>query len=273
MRGYLLLAAALCARAAEDPREIVRRAVEYDVQYASRVRQYTFLEREDNRQLDAKGNIKERRLRTWDVTLLEGTPYRRLVGRDDKPLPEAEQKFEEDKLKHNLELRRHETPEQRRVRVEEARKKEEKTRGPVREIPDAFHFRLAGEEKIDGVDTWVIEGTPRPGFRPKAQMAFFFPKVRGKLWITKADDRWVRVEAESIDTISFGLILARVAKGATIRIDQVRVNEEVWLPRRIDVAANARLAIFKVWRGRLEYTYDKYRRFQAESRVVTGSGQ
>jgi hypothetical protein len=272
MRLCLLLAAALAA-SAQDPREMVRRAVEYDVKYANLVRQYTFIERENNRQLDAKGNVKEKRLRTWDVTLLEGSPYRRLIARDDKPLPEAEQKFEEDKLKHNLELRRHETPEQRRVRLEEARRKEEKTRAPIREIPDAFDFRLLGEDKVDGVDTWVIEGTPRPGYRPKASMAFFFPKVKGKLWITKADNRWAKAEAESIDTISFGAILARVAKGAAIRIEQVRVNDEVWLPRRIDIAANARIALFKVWRGRLEYTYDKYRKFQAESRVVPATEQ
>jgi hypothetical protein len=99
-------------------------------------------------------------------------------------------------------------------------------------------------------------------------MAFFFPKVKGKLWITKTDNRWVRADAESVETISFGAILARVAKGAKIRIEQARVNSEVWLPRRIDISANARIALFKMWRGRMEYTYDKYRKFQAESRVV-----
>ena len=88
------------------------------------------------------------------------------------------------------------------------------------------------------------------------------------MWISKSDSQWVKVEAESIDTITFGLILARVAKGARIRIEQTRVNNEVWLPLRIDILASARLALFKTFHGEVEVTYRDYKKFQADSRIV-----
>ncbi len=45
------------------------------------------------------------------MTLLEGSPYRRLVARNDQPLSPKEQKKEEDKLRRSIEERRKETAE------------------------------------------------------------------------------------------------------------------------------------------------------------------
>jgi hypothetical protein len=172
-------------------------------------------------------------------------------------------------VKHNQDTRKVETPEQREARLAEARRRIERQHAPIREIPAAFDFRLLREEKYEGQDVWVIEATPKKGYKPISRVTSFFPKVRGTLWIAKSDYSWVKSEAESIDTISFAAIIARVAKGAAIRIEQTRVNGEVWLPKRIDVSATARLALVKVWRGRLETTYSNYRKFQAQSRLVT----
>jgi hypothetical protein len=269
VRLSLWLALAVSVSAAEDPREIVRRSVESDSKYLDLVRQYTFLERNETRQLDSKGNVKDRDARTWDITLLEGSPYRRLIARDDKPLPPREEAKEQEKLRKSIEGRKSETPEQRQARIDDARRRLEKQRAPAKELPEAFDFRLAGEEKVDGLDVWVIECTPRKGYKPRASLASFFPKVKGRLWIAKKDYQWVRVEAESIETISFGAILARVAKGATIKIQQTRVNNEVWLPKRIEIAATARIALIKVFRGQVEMTYNQYKKFQAESRIVS----
>ena len=36
----------------------------------------------------------------------------------------------------------------------------------LKELPDAFTFKLAGEEAINGGDAYVIEGMPKPGYRP-----------------------------------------------------------------------------------------------------------
>lgn len=275
MRLCLFLAAAISVSAAavEDPREIVRRSVNVDSKYLALIRQYTFIERNQTTQFDSKGKVKEQSSRTWDTTLLEGSPYRRLLARDDKPLSPEEEAKEQEKLRNSIAGRKNETPEQRNARIDEARRRQEKQRAPIKEVPEAFDFKIVGEEKIKGVDVWVIDATAKPGYKPRASMAFFFPKVKGRLWIAKSDYQWVRAEGESVETITFGGILARVGKGATIRIEQVRVNDEVWLPSRIDIAATARIALLKVFRGKVEMTFDKYRKFQADSRIVNVTEQ
>jgi hypothetical protein len=79
----------------------------------------------------------------------------------------------------------------------------------------------------------------------------------------------VRIDLESLDTITFAGFLVRVAKGTRARIETVRVNNEVWLPKRIEVKGSVRIALLKVVRGEFIFTYSDYKKFQADSRVIT----
>ncbi|MFN7993226.1 MAG: hypothetical protein U0Q18_06480 [Bryobacteraceae bacterium] len=269
MRALLFLAAACSLTAAEDPREIVRRSVELMDRNLAVARNYTFLERSEVRELDGDGRVKSRKIRQYDVTLLEGSPYRRLVGRDDHPLPPEEDHAEEKKLKDSIAARQKESAAQREKRVAEWQKKSERQRESLREIPDAFDYRIVGNESIEGRDAWLIEATPHRGYGAKTSLAKFFPKLRGKLWIDKLDYQWVRTQAEATDTISYGLLIARLAKGARLDFEMTRVNNEVWLPSRITASGSARIALFKKFRIDSDTTYSKYRKFQADSRIVS----
>ena len=62
----------------------------------------------------APARVKNRSVVTYDVTLLEGSPYRRLVARNDQPLPPEEEKKEEEKLRRSIEERSKETPEEKK---------------------------------------------------------------------------------------------------------------------------------------------------------------
>src|ERR1039457_345332 len=99
VRLFAIAACIPAILAAQDAKEIVRSAVQVNDRNEEISRNYTYLERQDLRVLDGSGRVKDRKIQTWDITLLEGSPYRRLVARDDKPLPPAEQKKEEEKLR------------------------------------------------------------------------------------------------------------------------------------------------------------------------------
>src|SRR3954454_25215737 len=119
--------------AAQDPVELVRRATELDRRNTEVARNYTYLQRQEQRDTDSNGRVKKTESTTFDVTLLEGSPYRRLVARNDRPLSAKEQQQEEAKLQKSIEERRGETPEQRDRRVAEWERKQEKQREPIRE--------------------------------------------------------------------------------------------------------------------------------------------
>jgi len=272
MRLIWLLAAIPAILTAQDPRDIIRRAVALDRKDLEISRNYTFLERQEVRTLDGSGHVKSTEIRTYDVTLLDGSPYRRLVTRNDQPLSAAEQKEEEKKLESSNEQRRKESEEQRRKRIADWERRQEKQREPLREIPDAFQFRQVGQEVLNGGRAWVIDATPKPGYKAKLSSASFLSRVKARFWIDQADYQWIKVEMESLDTISFGGILVRLAKGSRLAIEQTRVNNEVWLLKHISLQAAARVLLVKSYRRDIDITYSDYKKFQVNSRVI-GAGQ
>jgi hypothetical protein len=268
MRLVALLTCCSAVAFAQDAREIVLRSVEIDDGNERIARNYTYVERNETRQVDASGRLKEKRILTHDVTLLEQSPYRRLIARDDQPLSAAEERKEQEKLRMSIEDRRKESPARRAKRLASWEEKRRKDREFLREIPDAFDFRIAGEEPVNGQDAWIIEATPRPGYRPRSSAARFLPKFKGRLWIAKQDSAWVRAEVEAIDNISIGVFLARFQKGARLEFEQTRVNGEVWLPKFVRAAVAARVVLVKSIRAEVDITYKDYRKFSSESRVV-----
>lgn len=269
MRPLLLclLLASPAAFAQMDAREIVRRSVEADNRNFELSKDYTYIERSVSKMQEGGGKSKDQD-RTYDVSFLYGRPYRKLIERNGKPLDAAEARTEEEKLAKASAERARESESERRKRIAEREKQREEQRRFLREVPDAYDFKLLGEEVRSGRPAWIVEATPRSGYRPRDSRARILPKVRGKLWIDKQLYQWVRVEGETLDTISFGLFLARLAKGTAFEFEQTRVNDEVWLPRSVHVKLDARLALLKRIRGEAGASYSNYRKFQAESRML-----
>ena len=240
----------------------------HDEENWRRARSYTFIERVEERQAGSGGVLKPGGSRTFDVTLLEGSPYRRLIARDDKPLPADEERKEREKLEKSIGERRKESEADRLKRISDWQKRRDRDRALFREIADAFDFTLEGEKALGSRTVYVIAGVPRPGYQPKDSRGRMFAKFKGRLWIDKSDLRWVRVESETVDTISFGWFLARLAKGMRFEIEQDKINNDVWMTRSIRLNGVARLGMVKKLGGQVEITYRDFRKFQTDSAIV-----
>lgn len=261
--------AGLTALFAQDAREIVRKSVELDQANWLRMKDYTWVARETERHLDSNGHVKSQDSKAWETVILYGEPHRRMLERDGKPLPTPEQQKEQHKLDEALAKLERETPEQRQRRLDEYTKEREKDREFLREIPDVYDFRLDGEEKVDGHDTWVISATPKPGYRPHFSDAKALQKIEGKIWIDKAEYQWVRLEAHTTATISYGVFIARLNPGAKLFFEQTRVNDELWLPKREVMSGSGRVGLLKKIAMEQELTWNNYRKFQVDSKIVT----
>ena len=269
MQVALALISVMTAAAGQpDAREIVRRSVAASDENWKMARNYTFLQRTEERQIDSKGQMKSEEVKTYDVTLLEGSPYFRLLERNDHPLPAAEEKKEQAKLAKSIADRMKETPERRRRRIEDYDKRRERQREAMREVAEAFDFRQVGQDVVEGREVWIMEASPRAGYQPRSRDAKILPHVRGKLWIDQRSYHWMKLEAQVIHPVSWGLFLVRLDPGARIRFGETRVNDEVWLPQHISVAASARLGVFKKLRVQEDTTYKNFRKFQTDSRLV-----
>ena len=144
MRALALILCLPSILHAQDALEIVRRAAELDRRNSEIARNYTYLRRQEERDLDANGRLRKTESTTFDVTLLEGSPYDRLVARNDRPLSPREQQQEEAKLQKSIAERGRESREQHDRRVADWQRKQEKHREPIKEMLDAFTFTMAG---------------------------------------------------------------------------------------------------------------------------------
>jgi len=230
---------------APDAREIIRRALEAEEQNGLLGRLYTWKQREVEKQLDAGGTVKSQEIKTWEISLLYDERYARLTQKNDKPLDPRDRRKEDERFEKFVSKRKGETPADRQDRLNDLKKERDESRAFLRDFPNAYNFKLAGEEQIDGNATWVIDATPRPDFHATQPHGDLLPKIKGRLWIEKKGFHWVRVDAEAVDTIAIGLVIARIHPGSRARFERMLVNNEVWMPRRFYFNAGARVVLVK----------------------------
>jgi hypothetical protein len=248
----------------QDALEIVRKSLDRDISNFEHLKNYTYQQREEDRQYDKDGKLKKTESETTEVLILGGRPYEKPVAKNDKPLSEKDARKEQEAMDKELERRSH-LSEAEKQKLEKRRAENRKF---LSEIPDAFNFRLAGQEEVSGKPAWVIEAEPKPGFRAKDLRAKILSKVRGKFWVDQGEYQWVKVEAEVLDTISLGLALFRIAPGGSVTFEQTRINDEVWLPAHARIHADARIGYVKKIRTQIDLNYSDYKKFQTDSRIV-----
>jgi hypothetical protein len=252
----------------EQMQRLFRVVADRDIENDKRLRNYTYIERDNEHRLDGKGQVKSTELKTYEVMELYGEQVRRLIEKDDKPLDAKDAAKEEEKIQKVIDKRKNESDEARRKREDKEEKDREEDRKFVREVADAYNFKLVGTELVAGREAWVIDGEPRPDFVPHMKEGKFLTKFRGRVWIDQRDLQLAKMDMECLDTISWGLFLARFRKGSRFMLEQTRVNDEVWLPRQLTAKVDVRLALLKNFNVDIEQSFRDYKKFRATSRVL-----
>jgi len=255
-------------------RQLTRVVVENYRDNYKKLRDYTYIDHEISRHIDGKGQVKSTEIRTYELMELYGEPVARLIEKDDKPLSEKDAAKEEERIQKLADKWKNENEEDREKREAEKDKQRQKNRDFIAEVPDAYTFRLVGSEKLNGRDNWVIAGEPRPDFHARTKDAQILPKFHGTLWIDKAELQLAKMEIEAVDTASVAWGMARIHKGTRVEYEQMRVNDEVWLPQHYEAKLDLRLLLFKSDNEQDEGTFRDYKKFRASSKIVSiGEGE
>jgi hypothetical protein len=246
-------------------RDLIRQSADKDLENTKREREYTYVKQEVQRQLDGKGQVKSSESKTYEVMILGGEPTQKLIEKDDKPLSAKEAKKEDEKIQKIIAKNEKESERDRQRRLEKSEKETEEDRRFVREIADAYKFRFLGMEEVGGRPAYVIDAEPLPDYKPRLKDAKVLKSLRFRAWVDKTEQQWVKLNIECIDTISWGLFLARIHKGSRIQIEQTRVNDEVWLPKHASLMLDARIALLKNLDMVLDVTFRDYRKFRTDA--------
>jgi hypothetical protein len=196
--------------------------------------------------------------RTYAVHMLLGSPYQELTAVNGKALPPQKQEEEQQKLNQEISRRRRESPEERAHRVQKFQKEQNRDRRFMEEFVHAFDFKLLGEQSLDNHQVYVVQATPRAGYRPANREAEVLTGMRGRLWIDKKTYQWVKVEAEVIRPVSIAGFVATVEPGTRFELEKSPVEGDIWLPKHYAMTSKAKILSIFHRKNHQDETYFNY---------------
>jgi hypothetical protein len=233
---------------------------------------YSYVEKRREIAIDGRG-----RRRDESITLVESYPgfpgedrWERVIERDGKRVPEADlRKADEERRKQAERYARRlatQTPADRtRVERDFAERRRERA-AMVEDVFLAYDIGMLGREPIDGHDTIAFSLRPRPASKPRTREGRMLKSFRGKAWVSEPDFELVRLDVEAVNNVSIGLgLLARVHKGTTASFTRRKVNDEAWLPARVEYEVSARVLLLKRLRAGGVSEFSSYRKGTVET--------
>ena len=191
------------------------------------------------RDADTRGGLATSK--TYQVLMIDGSPYYRLIAVNDQPLSPAEQAREGEKLERVIAKRADESERQRAKRLAQYQEERNRMFVLMHAMAEAFDFKLAGEERLEDRDVYVFEATPRPEYQPVSRETKLLTGMKGTLWIDKDKYQWVKVEAEVLKPVAFGWFIAKVMPGTSFVLEQGLVTKGLWLPKHFRLEIKAKV--------------------------------
>jgi hypothetical protein len=233
---------------------------------------YVYIESRREQKLDKQGRVSEESVKV--VESYPGLPgesrWERLIAENGRPVPAGElAKQDRERQTKAAGMARRLTedgPKERARQEREYQKFRREREDAVSDVFTVFDIRMTGRERIEDHDTIAFSLTPKADAKPRTteggQMRHF--KVRA--WISESDYELVKLDAEAIDTLSFGLgVLARLHKGARLSFLRRKINGEVWLPAVASYSGSARVSLLFTLRRAGSSEYSGYRKYSVDT--------
>jgi hypothetical protein len=212
----------------------------------------------NNKELDRTGD----RRKLYQVTMIAGTPYQRLLAVDGKPLSKKESAKEAEKQRQEVAKRRAESQDERRERIAKYEKDRTRDHNMMNELAKAFDFTVTGKGRLAGFNVYILNAVPRPGYNPPNMDCQVLTGMQGKLWIDQKTYQWVKVTAEVIHPVTIEGFLARVEPGTRFELENKPVAGGIWLPSHYSMKSDAKVLFLVNRSSSADETYTAYSHVQ-----------
>lgn len=224
---------------------------------------------EEETEYESNGKVKRTEEREETFFYLNGREVSTLVKKNGKPLSEAEQKKENERVQKRIEEL------QKRDAKKEAKEDEDKEQGKEENSGDdvnietflrACQFVNARRERFRGQDVLVFDFEPNPEFKAHTLEEKLVQKLAGVVWIDEKAHDVVRLEAYFVGDLRIaGGLLASVQRGTSFVFEQAYVNNEVWLPTYEEAHVAVRVLLVKGLQVNEVTRYSDYKKFRVET--------
>ena len=196
--------------------------------------------------------------KAYQVTMIEGTPYYRLIAENGQPLPHDREREELKKEQQEIQKRRSESSDARRERIAKHQRERIRDNNMLNQLTQAFNFSFIGSRKAHGFDVWVLKATPRPGYEPPNRDARVLTGMEGELWIDQKTCEWVHVHAVVMHPVSIEGFLAQVEPGTRFELQRAPMAGGTWQPAHFAMRSHARVLMMFHHNSEEDDTYFDY---------------
>jgi hypothetical protein len=241
--GTLLVAAVLsfssgnapAAEALPAASEVTRRMIERSqaVAQAEQQPEYTYEKRSLRESLDAAGHPVSSEEKIYQVRLIRGLPFNRLIRIQGRELNPEELKREE---------AREERFQQRFVSADRKKLAAQKAALVTPELLDRYQFAVKERVVLSNRLTLVLTFKPKdknlPSRTPQDKV---LNRITGTLWVDEVDADTVRVAASLVEPISLGWFgwLGSLTR-CDLSLDRQRMLDGVWVNTRMTLLIHCR---------------------------------
>jgi hypothetical protein len=219
--------------------------------------------------VDSKGQVKKTTVTEFDHFWVNGVPIRRLVKKDGRELSGGELAKENeriDKLAAKARERRDKGDAQ--GKETDARGNEEIT---VSRLLELGAFSNARRVQLNGRDTIAVDYAGDPKAKTRNRAEDVVRDMLGTAWVDEQDHVLARVEGHFVNAYKIGGgLIVDIKKDTRFTFEQTKVNDEVWLPARIDAAGAFRALLFDSFNGSFHAEESNYRKFRTSATVLPG---
>jgi hypothetical protein len=235
-------------------------------QIDERVGDYTFLEKNTEREINGKGELTKETVRVYEVYPVPGERLvRKLISENGVALTGSRAAEEERRVVKELEKaeRDKQKAAEKRERDKEKKKKEDDDPG-ISDFLRTAELVSPRRERLRDRETIVFDFRPRPGYKPRNDIESIIQKLTGIIWIDPLEKQVVRLEARLTDSYKVGGgLLASVRPGTAFIFEQKRMEDGVWLPVFTQVNISAKILIFKGMELNITQEFSNYKRFKS----------
>jgi len=251
----VLVSWSICVSAQEDAASIIQKSSEANDRDWAAAPQFDNSERD----IDKNGD------RTYEVTMLFGSPYQRLIAVNGRELTPAEQSNEQRKYDNVVKERQHESPGKRSQRIAKYEAERKRDYTLIQQMVVAFDFSLVGEETLMDHQVYVLKATPRAGYRPANRDSAVLTGMEGTLWIDRDTYQWVKVQARVVHPVRIQGFLAEVEPGTQFELEKTPVSGDIWLTKHFSMKSNARVLLLFPHRGQEDDSFFNYHKAANDS--------
>jgi hypothetical protein len=233
---------------------------------------YVYVETRRELKLDKDGRTREESVKV--VESYPGLPgeqrWERLISEDGRPVPADElARQDRERLQRANEMvqRLAKNSAKELARQERERQKARRERDEaLSDIDNVFEIRMIGRERIEQHDTIAFALTPRRDAKPQTHAGDQMRHFSVRAWVSESDHELVKLEAEAVDDLKFGLgLLARLHKGARLSFLRRKVNGEVWLPAVVSYQGSGRVGLLVTLRRSGTSEFSGYRKYSVDT--------